>query len=220
VFDPDVIADATFAMQHVIRDGTGTWARRLGRPVAGKTGTATNNFAASFAGFSPGASSEGSDGDAGAGAKGRASLLPNGLSTVVAMYRISDDGKKSLPLEAWGPFEEITGGSYPVRVWTSFMREALDGTPEKDFPEPVFGGEEINPKPVPTVEPSPEPEPEPEPSPEPSQPQPSPSPSPEPSQPTPEPTLPTPDPTIQPTPTPSASPGRTPFPRRSPRQPR
>ena len=64
VFDSGVMADATYAMQQVVKHGTATVVSRLDRPVAGKTGTITDNKAAWFAGYTP------------------------QYATVVAMYRI------------------------------------------------------------------------------------------------------------------------------------
>ncbi|MEI2821790.1 MAG: penicillin-binding transpeptidase domain-containing protein [Marmoricola sp.] len=42
VLDPDIAADTSFALQQVVKSGTGRAALGLGCPAAGKTGTATN----------------------------------------------------------------------------------------------------------------------------------------------------------------------------------
>ena len=68
VFDPDVMADATYAMSKVVQSGTGAGAN-FGRPAAGKTGTTTGNVSAWFDGFTP------------------------QLATAVGMYRNSKSGK-------------------------------------------------------------------------------------------------------------------------------
>jgi membrane peptidoglycan carboxypeptidase len=52
-FSEDVAADATYAMQKVVDDGTGTRAKIPGRPTAGKTGTTQDNRDAWFCGFTP-----------------------------------------------------------------------------------------------------------------------------------------------------------------------
>ena len=39
-FDEDVMADVSYALQQVVKNGTGAEAQSLGRPAAGKTGTA------------------------------------------------------------------------------------------------------------------------------------------------------------------------------------
>jgi membrane peptidoglycan carboxypeptidase len=118
VFDPGVIADTTYAMQQVVKRGTATTVSRLGRPVAGKTGTTTDNKAAWFAGFTP------------------------QYATVVAMYRQAKDGAP-ISLQSWaGAGSEVTGGTLPARVWTSYMHDVLDGLPVADFPEPTYGGQD------------------------------------------------------------------------------
>jgi membrane peptidoglycan carboxypeptidase len=125
VFDRGVIDDATYAMAQVVRRGTGTYASNLGRPAAGKTGTSSDNHSAWFVGFTP------------------------QLSTAVAMYRLTPQGGEQA-LQGWGIYagSELTGGSYPVRVWTAFMDTALHGLPTMQLPDPVFGGEARNPAPV------------------------------------------------------------------------
>jgi membrane peptidoglycan carboxypeptidase len=117
VFPADVTADATYALQHVVTGGTGTYAQRLNRPVAAKTGTSQNSRSAWFVGFTP------------------------QLATAVAMYQPSADGKSNVAMSGFGEFNTIFGGGYPCRVWTSFMQAALAGTPIIPFPEPAYGGE-------------------------------------------------------------------------------
>lgn len=46
-------ADATYALEQVVKGGTGTGARLYDRPVAGKTGTTDKSGAVWFAGFTP-----------------------------------------------------------------------------------------------------------------------------------------------------------------------
>jgi membrane peptidoglycan carboxypeptidase len=123
VFDPGVVADATYAMQQVVKHGTATVVRRLDRPVAGKTGTITDNKAAWFAGYTP------------------------QYATVVAMYRI---GKApTYPQLTLEPFacgcSQVTGGTLPAQVFADVMREVLDGVPVADFPEPTYGGADPGP---------------------------------------------------------------------------
>ena len=53
----DIDRDVSYALQQVVKSGTGTAALALGRPAAGKTGTATNdkgNVSSSwFVGYTP-----------------------------------------------------------------------------------------------------------------------------------------------------------------------
>ncbi len=113
VFSEDVAADATYAMQQVVQQGSGRYARNLGRPAAGKTGTSSGNKSAWFAGYTP------------------------QLAASVALYQSGEDGS-SVALDLGRG--EVTGGSYPVRIWTAFMGAALEGTEEEDFPEPAYVG--------------------------------------------------------------------------------
>ncbi len=190
VFDEDVVADATYAMQAVVKEGTATQVRKLGRPAAGKTGTSSDNFSAWFAGFTP------------------------QYATVVALYRLDKDGNP-IELEPWaGAGGEVTGGSLPARVWTDYMGTLLKDEPVEDFPKPTFGGETINPAPSPTPTPSvsataPKPSPTAVPSPTPSPSEPSPSPT----EPTP---LPTPDPSATESEPPLPSPPGLPRPKPRP----
>jgi membrane peptidoglycan carboxypeptidase len=124
-FDKGVIADTTFAMQQVVKHGSGAYANSLGRPAAGKTGTTDKNKSAWFVGFTP------------------------QLSTAVAMYRIGkDDSQQSLKGFQGFSDTQMVGGSLPVRVWTDYMSLALKGQPVEDLPTPVYGGQDQNPTPT------------------------------------------------------------------------
>ncbi|WP_165872862.1 transglycosylase domain-containing protein [Nocardioides jejuensis] len=116
----DVAADVTYAMQQVIKSGTGTAAGALGRPAAGKTGTATSedpngghDFTSSawFVGFTP------------------------QLSTAVMYNRTGDRGQ---PLPLAGYISSEFGGHFPAMTWASAMREALDGEPVESLPAPAY----------------------------------------------------------------------------------
>ena len=178
-------------LTHVVEGGTAT-AANIGRPVAGKTGTAQENRDAWFAGYVP------------------------QLATVVWMgYPVEPGPDKKLgtgddvpPRMAYcaDPIEcrpvhgiEATGGSFPARIWAAYMTQAVEGMQVREFPEPAeLPEEKINATPLPaptptataTAKPKPrrtqEPEPEPTPTPVPT---PTPQPS-TPPTPTPSPTLP------------------------------
>ena len=122
---PQGVADDTsFALQHVVSDGTGRAARLPGRPAAGKTGTTTGNTAAWFVGYTP------------------------QLATAVALF--SDTPDTALPDLAGG--RETTGGGVPAQVWQRFTAAALEGQPVVEFPPPAYGGSE--PLPSPSASPS------------------------------------------------------------------
>ncbi|WP_168582830.1 transglycosylase domain-containing protein [Gephyromycinifex aptenodytis] len=135
VISPEVAADAVDAMQQVVKRGTAQRASRLGRPVAGKTGTTDENRAVWFDGFTP------------------------EVATAVAMYLPDEEGNAQ-PMRGIGGFGEVTGGSYPVDIWTRFMRNITDGTPETDFPSRAGIGDEKAQPPEPTYEEQPQEEPE------------------------------------------------------------
>ena len=122
-FDPKVTADVTEAMTHVVTEGTGSGAQALGRPAAGKTGTSSNNLAVWFDGFTP------------------------QLAAAVGIYQ--GDGTKTITVNNFG---EVTGGTIPVRIWTAFMKGALQGQKVIDFaPRAGVGDNAI---PVPTTAPT------------------------------------------------------------------
>jgi membrane peptidoglycan carboxypeptidase len=128
VFDPDVMADATFAMSKVVQSGTGAGAN-FGRPAAGKTGTTTGNVSAWFDGFTP------------------------QLATSVGMYRNSKSGKV-LSLNGLGGRSNVQGATFAVPIWRAYMEAAMKGLPVKDFPPEANVGQPINPAPTKTATPT------------------------------------------------------------------
>jgi membrane peptidoglycan carboxypeptidase len=153
-FEADVMAETTYALTRVVQEGSGAFARELGRPIAGKTGTANQNRSAWFVGYTP------------------------DIVGVVALYQVGEDGSAE-QIEPFGGFSQITGGSVPVRVWTWMMGPILDQIGESTpFPARTFIGESNIPSPSPSPTPSPEPIPSPSPS---TSPEPDPLPSPAPS---------------------------------------
>ena len=109
VFDKAVAAETTYALRQVVNGGSGSYAQALGRPAAGKTGTSTSNKSAWFSGYTP------------------------QLATSVVLYREVDG--KSVPIGAYGGRSEVTGGSFPIQVWTAYMKDALKGEKVEQFPE-------------------------------------------------------------------------------------
>jgi membrane peptidoglycan carboxypeptidase len=122
VFSKEVMADLTYALRAVVTSGSGSAARALGRPAAGKTGTSQSNASAWFSGYTP------------------------QLAASVSFFR--DDATESLA--GIGGLNQLTGGSFPARVWTEFMKKALDGQPILKFPKPANLGELLTPTESPT----------------------------------------------------------------------
>ena len=102
VFKPDVMADVTYAMTQVVQVGLGKqWIKPLGRPIAGKTGTSSDNHSAWFIGFTP------------------------QLATAVAFYQPTADGKQDV-ITAFGKgVSQITGGTWPAALWAAYMKPVL-----------------------------------------------------------------------------------------------
>src|SRR5690606_22781845 len=114
-FDQDVMADTTYALQQVIRSGSGTRAD-IGRPAAGKTGTSSDNKSAWFIGYVP------------------------QLTTAVGLYQVGE-GNAEEEITPFGGFREITGGSVPAQLWATHMQRATEGMEVMDFPPRADVGE-------------------------------------------------------------------------------
>jgi membrane peptidoglycan carboxypeptidase len=129
-FEEDVTADVSYALQQVVQSGTGTEARALDRPAAGKTGTAAlrpdTTTSAWFVGYTP------------------------QLSAAVSFYK----GTGKADLDGVGGLSTFFGGEYPARIWTAFMQAAMQGKEIEDFPEPAYVGETVNPPPPPSPTPT------------------------------------------------------------------
>ena len=113
VFSKEVMSDLTYALKGVVTGGTGAAALALGRPAAGKTGTSQSNASAWFSAYTP------------------------QLAASVALFR--DSASESL--NGIGGLTSVTGGTFPAKIWTAFMKGALKGQPTMDFPAPAnIGG--------------------------------------------------------------------------------
>jgi membrane peptidoglycan carboxypeptidase len=106
VIDPAVVSETIKAMQGVVQSGTGTQAKKLNRPAAGKTGT-HQDLTAWFTGCTP------------------------QLTASVTYFK--GDGTKSL--DGTAGMSTFFGGTYPAKTWTTFMKGALRGQPVKKFEE-------------------------------------------------------------------------------------
>jgi penicillin-binding protein 1A len=105
--DPAIARVATSVLQEVVTRGTGRAAALADRPVAGKTGTAQNHQDAWFVGYTP------------------------QLATAVWMGDV--DGERPM-LNIQGI--NVTGGSFPARIWNRFMTDASAGLPVAAFTPP------------------------------------------------------------------------------------
>ncbi|MFG1697530.1 transglycosylase domain-containing protein [Nonomuraea sp. NPDC049309] len=158
VIDEGVAADATLAMQEVLKSGTAAGKGLGARPAAGKTGTNNDEKEAWFVGYTP------------------------QISTAVGFYReqcVTKTGKVVPPEHSncpiyhgkskrYGPNNPYTrvrevslgfeGAGPPTIVWQKFMQLAHEGLPIEKFPEPAEVGtpENIVPSPTPTPTPTPE----------------------------------------------------------------
>jgi penicillin-binding protein 1A len=113
VIDPVVADNVTDVLRGVLTDGTAA-GKDIGRPAAGKTGTADDSANAWFVGYTP------------------------TLSTAVWMgFRDCGAGPQCAMRDIAGVRGPITGGSAPATVWQRFMRRALQGVEPTDFTEPA-----------------------------------------------------------------------------------
>ncbi len=103
-------ADTTTSiLQSVVESGTGRRAQAAGRPAAGKTGTAEEDKAAWFAGYTP------------------------DLATVVAVMGQDPDTGTEKPLYGAAGEPRINGGGFPAQIWAAYTADALEGTDPTEF---------------------------------------------------------------------------------------
>lgn len=121
--DADLV---TYALQSVVTGGTG-YRARIGRPVAGKTGTAQDYVDAWFCGYTP------------------------QLATCVWVGY--PDAER--PLTNVGGFPALYGGTIPALIWQEFMASAMAELPVEEFVRPSFDGYTVGPvSPSPSASPS------------------------------------------------------------------
>ncbi|MFJ6700719.1 transglycosylase domain-containing protein [Streptomyces sp. NPDC091272] len=120
-------ADTTTSiLQSVVEGGTGAAAQAAGRPAAGKTGTAEEDKAAWFAGYTP------------------------DLATVVAVMGADPDTAVQTPLYGALGQERVNGGGAPAQTWAQYTAAAMKGKPAKDFELELEEGAETPVEPPPT----------------------------------------------------------------------
>lgn len=108
VLTPDVAYLITSVLQSVIQEGTGSKARELKRPAAGKTGSTDKVVDAWFAGFTP--------------------------QLTAALWLGFDDRR---PLGNPKRGKSVSGGGNAAPFWTQYMKGALAGKPTTAFKEPT-----------------------------------------------------------------------------------
>lgn len=114
-------ADTTTSMlQSVVQNGTASAAQAAGRPVAGKTGTAEEDTAAWFAGYTP------------------------DLATVVSV--MGQDPVTAAHKSLYGAMglDRVNGGGAPAEIWTQFTQDALKGKPAKEFDLRLQPGSDVS----------------------------------------------------------------------------
>jgi membrane peptidoglycan carboxypeptidase len=108
----DIDRDVSFALQQVVANGTGRNAQALGRPAAGKTGTATNKdgdvSSSWFVGYTP--------------------------QVATAVMYVRGKGNEALN----GYLSSYFGANFPTFTWRAVMQRVLEGTPTEDFPPPAY----------------------------------------------------------------------------------
>ena len=126
--DPAVAYITTGALEQVIQRGTAARYGNIGRPAAGKTGTAQEYRDAWFVGYTPDLVASVWVG------------YPAGQIEMKPYCSVTHIGDREVcrvtrTLSSGG----VTGGSFPTQIWASFMLQALSGVPASSFTAPTGG---------------------------------------------------------------------------------
>ncbi len=116
VLSPSVADTVTQILQGVIQHGTGNPNAVIGRPAAGKTGTANGPYDAWFVGYTP------------------------QLSAAVWMGYANNDSTPMLNVKG----VQVFGGTYPAKAWHDLMTASLAGIPPANFDNPPPPGLPVN----------------------------------------------------------------------------
>ena len=128
VVDQNAVDVLTQSLEGVVEYGTGMSAA-IGRPVAGKTGTTQDNRDAWFAGYTPQLATVvwmGYPVEAGPDKK------PGTNDDVSPVMQLCDIPERCRPVHGI----DVTGGSFPASIWSTFMAAALEGTEVAYFTTP------------------------------------------------------------------------------------
>lgn len=114
VIEPEIARGINYALQEVTNSRSGTgWRAALGdRPVAGKTGTANNDYHAWFVGYTP---------------QLAAAVWMGHSEGDVSMEYARIDGVR---------YGQVYGGLLPAPTWRKYMEVATAGLPAESFPMP------------------------------------------------------------------------------------
>jgi len=104
---PQIADEVTYALEAVTQKGTGT-AAGIGRPIAGKTGTAESYVDAWFCGY-----------------------VPQLTTCVWVGYPHSE-----VPMNYVEGYAPVYGGTIPAVIWHTFMSGALANVPVENFATP------------------------------------------------------------------------------------
>jgi penicillin-binding protein 1A len=145
VLDAETANEVTYALEGVVKEGTGTAAALGSIPVAGKTGTANENVDAWFCGYT--------------------------VQIATCVWMGFPQGE--IPLENVEGVPSVYGGTIPAEIWHNYMTIAMADQKPLPFPEPTFEQwgtptpSYVPPTYSPTPSPSPSPSPKPTKSPKP-----------------------------------------------------
>jgi len=121
---PAVAYLTTSALEQVIQRGTAARYGNIGRPAAGKTGTAQEYRDAWFVGYTPDLVASVWVGYP----EGSIEMKPSCSGSI-------NPCRPTRTISSGG----VTGGSFPTQIWAAFMLKALSGVPASSFPPPVSG---------------------------------------------------------------------------------
>jgi len=123
--DPQAAYITTSALTQVLSRGTGSAYGQIGRPAAGKTGTAQDYHDAWFVGYTP---------------DRVASVWIGYPSGPISMVPSCEIYRNAVGQEVCRNTRiQVSGGTWPTLIWANFMQRALAGTPADSFPVPGGG---------------------------------------------------------------------------------